>query len=237
MKLRRYNKKLDYSYTFGVFPTLELFKLRPDVLKQVLFGAGSDNSRGVPEIKRLCKRHGVTCDFSPKAVGRLSAKENTYVLGIFKKYKMKLGPNSNHVVLVEPSNTGNLGTIIRTMVGFKINDIAIIRPGVDIFDPKVIRSAMGSSFKVNCEYFDTFEQYQQKFSRRNIYTFRLNGKKILREVAFEKPYSLVFGNESSGLSPQFNDIGTGVRIDHTKDIDSLNLSVAVGVALYKASVI
>ena len=43
------------------------------------------------------------------------------------------------MVLVNPSDMGNMGTIIRTMLGFNYVNLAIIRPGVDVFDPRVIR--------------------------------------------------------------------------------------------------
>ena len=48
---------------------------------------------------------------------------------------------------------GNLGTIMRTMVGFGMEDLAIIRPGVDAYDPKVIRASMGSIFHLRFAYF------------------------------------------------------------------------------------
>ena len=55
---------------------------------------------------------------------------------------------SNHIVLVNPSDMGNLGTIIRTAVGFGFTDIGIISPAVDAYNPKVIRGSMGSFSKL-----------------------------------------------------------------------------------------
>ena len=68
--------------------------------------------------------------YSDKIFNIVSNKENCYIIGVFKKYESKINPKSNHVVLVNPSNMGNLGTIIRTAIGFGINDIAIISPAV-----------------------------------------------------------------------------------------------------------
>ena len=61
----------------------------------------------------------------------------------------------------KPSDMGNLGTIIRTAVGFGCTDIGIISPAVDAYNPKVIRGSMGSFFKVNLQYFDSFEEYKE----------------------------------------------------------------------------
>ncbi|MDR1629951.1 MAG: hypothetical protein LBS36_07040, partial [Oscillospiraceae bacterium] len=45
-------------------------------------------------------------------------------------------------------------------------------------------------------------------------------------------YSLVFGNEATGLPPCFRNFGTSVKIPQSALVDSLNLSVAVGVGVY-----
>ena len=144
--------------------------------------------------------------------------------------------NSNHIVLVNPSNMGNLGTIIRSAVGFNIHDLVIIRPGVDSFDPKVIRSSMGAIFNINIKYFDSFDDYFKLFNDRNFYPFMLKAKDSLQEIKKEdKKYSLIFGNEGAGLPDEFLKVGTPVIIRHTKDIDSLNLDNAVAIALYEFS--
>ncbi len=72
---------------------------------------------------------------------------------------MELEREKNHIVLVEPRNMGNAGTIIRTMLGFGYKNLALIEPAVDVFDPKVVRSTMGALFRINFEYFQTWEEY------------------------------------------------------------------------------
>ncbi len=59
-----------------------------------------------------------------------------------------------------------------------------------------------------------------------------NGEMLLHEAVFTSPYTLVFGSESSGLPEFYRKLGTSVTIPQTKAIDSLNLSVAIGIALY-----
>ena len=54
---------------------------------------------------------------------------------------------------------GNMGTIIRTCVGFGIKNLAVIEPAVDIFNPKVVRASMGAVFHVNICRYDSFDTY------------------------------------------------------------------------------
>jgi TrmH family RNA methyltransferase len=130
---------------------------------------------------------------------------------------------------------GNMGTIIRTLTGFGLNDLAVISPGVDIFDPKVIRASMGSIFKINFKYYDNFEIYRQESRERKIYTFMLDGAKSLKKIEHDKKdvFSLVFGNEATGLDKSFAQLGTSVLIQHTNRIDSLNLPIAASIAMYE----
>jgi TrmH family RNA methyltransferase len=234
MKYKKYNKKMDFSYTYGVFPTIDLLEKRPDIVEVVLIHPAGLDSNGIKRVKSLCEKNGIRYEISPKAIGRISAKENTYAIGVFKKYESNLDKDSNHVVLVNPSSPGNLGTIVRTMVGFNTLNLAIIKPAVDIFDPKVIRSSMGANFNLNFEYFDSFKEYQDKFSTHNLYPFILEGGKNIKEVVFNKPFSLIFGKESSGLAKEFKNIGTAVYISQSKKVDSLNLSIAAAIGIYSS---
>ena len=66
---------------------------------------------------------------------------------------------------------GNLGTIIRSSLGFGIKNIALIGNNIDYLDPKVIRASMGAIFKMNIVRFETLEDYlknhKKAFKHRN----------------------------------------------------------------------
>lgn len=234
VQLKSYKKDFDYSYSLGVFPTLELLNFQAHKVIKVVISQNGMENQGVIKILDICKKENIEIQINDKAINRISKKENCYAIGVFKKYDIKLSEFNNHVVLVNPSDMGNLGTIIRTIMGFGIRDLAIVRPAVDIYDPKVIRSSMGAVFKLSFQYFDNFNDYMNLFNH-DIYTFMLNAKESLPTVKPNEltPFSLVFGNEGSGLSDDFLDIGTSVIIPHNNEIDSLNLSLAVGIASYE----
>ncbi|NLK07340.1 MAG: TrmH family RNA methyltransferase [Firmicutes bacterium] len=76
------------------------------------------------------------------------------------------------------------------------------------------------------------EEYVARYSHA-IYTFRLNADFALNDVILPdtSPFVLVFGNESSGLGPEYDELGRGVKIIHSGETDSLNLAVAVGITV------
>ncbi len=233
-KLKKYQKKFSHTYAFGIYPTLDLLKNRKESVLKVLLQEDSVGSEGVSEIVDICKREGIRYEVNDRVIEKLAIKENTYVVGVFEKYTMELEKENNHVVLVEPRNMGNVGTIIRTMLGFGYENLAIVEPAVDIFDPMVIRSTMGALFRINFEYFKSWEEYTKKYPNRNNYPFLLEGAKEIREVEFKEPLSLIFGNEGKGLPEEFRNIGQSVYISHSKDIDSLNLSIAAGIGMWES---
>ena len=233
-KIKRYQKKFDYSYSFGIYPTLDLIKHRRDSVYKVLVKSQTDDSKGIEEIRELCELHNIPMEIADRGIDKIATKENTYVVGVFKKYESELEDNCNHLVLVEPRNMGNLGTIIRTMLGFGFNNLAIINPATDIFDPMVVRSTMGAVFQINFKYFDSFEEYQKDFPNQNLYPFMLDGAEDITKLIFKEPFSIVQGNESKGLPSEYQDIGQSVYIPHGERIDSLNLSVATGIGLWES---
>lgn len=234
-KIKRYQKKYEYTYAFGTYPVIELLKQHPDKVLKVLFQTRAEGSEGVEEIMELCRKNSIPFEYADRTIERISVKENTYVVGIFEKYEMELEKDGNHLILVNPRNLGNIGTIIRTMLGFGFRNLGIIKPAGDIFDPSVIRSTMGAIFHINFEFFSSINEYIEKYPKQNIYTFMLDGAEDIREVSFKAPMTLIHGNESTGLGTEYLKLGTSVYIPHNKDIDSLNLSVAAGISLWEVS--
>ena len=229
----KYKKESDFSYTFGIFPTFELIKKQSKYVQKILIHEKLKISDDIEKLLNLCKQKNIVVEKCSKQIEKITDKENTLIVGVFSKYQSKI-QNGNHVVLNNPSDMGNLGTIFRTCLGFNIKNIAIISPCADIFNPKTIRASMGAIFSLNIEIFESFDEYYNKFKNNNIYTFMLKGTSILQNInEIKSPYSLVFGNEGCGLDDSFLNIGTSVLIQHSNEIDSLNLPISVSIALYE----
>jgi TrmH family RNA methyltransferase len=235
LHLKPYHKKLPYSYVYGVSATLELLAARPEHALGVVLSSRGTRNTGVARIRDQCARHHLEVETNDKVIERISPKDNHLAVGVFRKYHSHIKPSQNLVALVQPSDMGNLGTIIRTMVGFGFVDLAVIRPAADLFHPRTIRASMGAVFRLSFECFDNFDSWRQSASAHNLYTFMTDGRTSISQVHFEPPFALVFGNESTGLADRFHGVGTSVAIAHRGQVDSLNLSVAAAIALYEGA--
>ncbi|MBU0976496.1 MAG: TrmH family RNA methyltransferase [Patescibacteria group bacterium] len=229
---KKYKKNFTFSYSFGVFPTLELLRNKSEQVIEVFTRSNAEETIALKEIQNICKNKNIRYSVNDQVVERLTPRGNNFVIGIFKKHSSRLKIDQNSVILFKPSNRGNLGTIVRTSLGFGVKDVGIIRPGADIFDPEVVRASMGAVFKVNFQYFDSFDNVPLK---NNFYLFYTDGRNWITKTKFISPYSLVFGSEGPGLPESLKTLGQTVTIPQTDDVDSLNLAVSVGIALYEAS--
>ena len=235
VSLKPYKKEFAHSYTFGVFPTLELVLRQPEVALRVLVSEVGLKNKGVAKLSDLCEQRRIPFEVNSRAVERLAPKENAYAVGVFRKYEGKLTGEGDHVLLVNPSDMGNLGTIARTMLGFSVTNLGIVRPAADIFDPRAVRASMGAIFSLNFQYFEDFKEYSAAYASRTraLYPFMTGGSQSLHEARFEHPLTLIFGNESAGLPGYYQEVGKTITIPQSNKIDSLNLPIAVGVALYE----
>ena len=233
-KLEPYSRKLPYSYQLGVFPALMLLEARPECASRLLLHPQGLENESVVKLRRQCAALGVREELAERVLRRESKKDNCYAGLVFNKYACDLDPALSHAVLCQISDAGNAGTAMRSLLGFGIRDVAVIKPCVDVFDPHVLRASMGAFFKLRVRVYDDFDAYRAEFPDRALYPFMLDGAKPLNEVAraAQPPFSLVFGNEQTGLPQRFAGLGQSVLIPQSDDIDSLNLAVAVSVGTY-----
>lgn len=233
MKIQRYKHELDYSYALGMTLTIELLKTKPTYVEEVIISPEITKNDNYSMLYSLCSNSNIPISQNEKAFNLLNVKGNCFVIGVFRKFDYILNAGS-HIVLVNPSDSGNMGTIIRTAIGFGISQIAIIRPAVDIFDPKTVRASMGAIFHMKFHYYDSFTEYKNIFKNNNLYPFMLKASTPITEVDFLEPYSLIFGNEATGLPDIYSDYekSTPIVIKHSHDIDSLNLTIAAGIGMF-----
>ena len=235
--VKRYKKEDPVTYCLGATVSMEYLNVRPEAVCHVYLHSDFRAAETIEKIHGICGRRNIPVEVNDKVFQILSQKENCYVIAVVRKYPCELEKDQSHVVLVNPSNSGNAGTIIRSCAGFGVKNIAIIRPGVDFFDPKVVRASMGALSRVNFKYYDSWEEYAETdgAGERHFYPFMLDGSVLLHEIRIEKPFSLIMGNEATGLPEKFSQIGQPVRIEHTDNIDSLNLPIATSIGLYEAT--
>ncbi len=233
--LSPYKSDLDYGYAPGVFPALECLLHRPDCARRVLLHSKAEGTEGAIKLAELAQQLHIRVEIADKALARISGKENCFAAAVFGKFDDALEQQRPHVVLHHPSDCGNVGTILRTALGFGVEDVALIRPCVDVFDPRVVRASMGSLFSLRVRTYERFEDYEAEHPGRMLYPFMLDGSRSLPDVLAEdipQKWTLVFGNEGSGLPAEFAQMGQPVRIPSNEKIDSLNLSIAAAIGIY-----
>ena len=234
--LEGYKGSLDYSYAPGVFPAMECLLHRPDSVRRLLVHSSAAGREGVEKLTALAGKLEVRVEEADRALARISGKENCYAAAVFGKFEDDLAAGKPHVVLHRPGDSGNVGTIMRTALGLGLEDLAMIRPCAEPFDPKTVRASMGSLFGLRLRVYDSFDDYRREFPGQALYPFMLDASLPLREVVrggVPEAYSLVFGNEGSGLPAEFAGYGQPVRIESNDKVESLNLAIAAGIAMYR----
>ena len=237
-RLEPYSKELSYSYARGLYPSLSLLEARPETAQRLLLSQDAlKDAGGAGKLREKCALLGIREEVADRVLRRESGKDNCFAALVFKKYSCELDKSLPHAVLCQISDLGNLGTILRSAVAFGYRDVALIRPCVDPFEPHVVRASMGAGFRLRLKVYDDFATYRREFPDRACYPFMLDGAKELNDVAPYAPrqHSLIFGNEARGLDASFASVGQSVLIPQSREIDSLNLSVAASIAMYTFS--
>jgi TrmH family RNA methyltransferase len=145
--------------------------------------------------------------------------------------------NSLSLVLDKINDPGNLGTIIRTADWFGINQIFCSNGSVDLYNPKVIQSTMGSFTRVKLFYqnlTELLEKYNEIDDFRIYGTF-LEGDNIYRSQLSDKGL-IIMGSESHGISDNLKEfihqklyIPSFTSVKNIEQSESLNISVATGI--------
>jgi TrmH family RNA methyltransferase len=155
------------------------------------------------------------------------------VVGIFKQPDFSHGislKDSVTILLDGIQDPGNLGTIIRIADWFGVLQIVASRDCVDVYNPKVVQSTMGSIARVKVLYSD-LDEFIAKHKEITLYASSLNGKPL---SAFGKIREgmLLIGNESKGVSDDLLKLaGHHITIPKIGRAESLNAAVATGIIL------
>lgn len=141
------------------------------------------------------------------------------------------------VMLEDIQDPGNLGTIFRTGEGAGIDGVIMSKETVDIFNPKVIRSTMGSIYRMPFVYTEDLCSTITKVREQNIdvYAAHLKGKNYYENQDYTKGCAFLIGNESNGLKDKTADMATAyIKIPMEGQVESLNAAIATSLLMYEA---
>lgn len=144
----------------------------------------------------------------------------------------KIQKNGFIIALDDIRDPGNLGTIIRMADWFGIQQIVCSKETVDLYNPKVIQSTMGSFIRVQINYTD-LEEFFETYSHPILGTF-MDGENLYKTKLPEKAV-LLMGNEANGISEKLESFVTQrlsiPRMGKLQQTESLNVAMATSIIL------
>lgn len=142
------------------------------------------------------------------------------------------------MILETIQDPGNLGTIIRAGEGAGITGIVMNRDTADIYNPKVIRSTMGSVFRMPFVYVDDLHEACRRMKEHGVSLFaaHLKGMNNYDQEDYTDNVGFLIGNEAGGLTD-----GTAaladclVKIPMEGKVESLNAAIAASVLMFETA--
>lgn len=148
------------------------------------------------------------------------------------------GENPLIMVLEDLQDPGNAGTILRTGEGAGVSGVLLTRTCVDITNPKVIRSTMGSIYRMPFLYVESVISLKQELAKRKIRTFaaHLQGQNSYDRESYKGGTAFFIGNEGKGLTEEAAQAADClIRIPMCGRVESLNAAMASGILMYEAA--
>ncbi len=211
---------------FSVLYTEQLFKTKDggQLYKNIEKNGIEKIAVGEKEFKNIS--HSLT----PQGILAVCQKLN-YDFSEISKEKVK-----SLVILDRIQDPGNLGTIIRTADAVGVSCVIVSKGTVDVYNPKVLSSAMGSIGHIPIVRVDDILIALKKLKKNGIRILScdVHAEKDYFGISYKYPLGIVFGNEGEGLTKEIINLSDEVvKIPILGKAESLNVGVACGVVLYK----
>lgn len=157
------------------------------------------------------------------------------ILAVVNYHNDEIIPDGPFIALDGISDPGNVGTIIRTADWFGVKQIILGRDSADKYNPKAVRSTMGSLFRCSVvSHYDLASLIEENFPEHQIFGATLKAEAILGQIKHSEKYGLVFGSESHGITKEVLSIVTNeFKINGFGSAESLNVAIAAGISLYQ----
>lgn len=243
LRRRKARERQQLFVAEGVRAVDELLR-SPLKVAGVLIGPQFDDHTRAPALQALIAQHSIPeqrVDFREFA----SAAETDSPQGIlavaevpgWALHEIEIPAKARLLVLDGVQDPGNVGTIIRTAEALGVTATYALPGTVDLWNPKVVRSGMGSHFRHPC-IVGTWDELDSFRANRafSVWGTDASGTPLASTEAPER-LALIVGNEGAGLSPD-----SRARLDRTvalpisPTVESLNVAVATGILLYELRV-
>ena len=166
------------------------------------------------------------------AVVKMSETDPEEIYGQTEKKEMPM-----IVFLEDIRDPGNLGTIVRSAEAAGATGIVMSEGTVDIYNPKTVRSTMGSIYRIPFLYTEDFYSELEKAKKRGLRIFaaHLDSSHHYHESDFTEACGILIGNEASGLSSGATELADErIIIPMCGRVESLNAAMAATVIMFEA---
>lgn len=198
-------------------------------LNQVEACLVTSSSKDDPDLKDFDKY--VLSDKAFKKLSHLVTPEPYCAVVKIPTFQIPSHIKKGVLILDGLNDPGNIGTIFRTSYGLGLDMIIMIKPSCDPYHEKVLRAAKGCSLKMPWVYIEkqALESFLASYDI-SIFVAMLEGQK-LNDVHNTKPFALILGNESQGVSETLQSLGCKVHIPQ-HHLESYNVAIASGILSY-----
>lgn len=207
-------------------------------IKSVLFTQEflNKNESDANIFKDYCDDIIIISDAACNKLGCTVNSQGIFCLCEIPKSENNLNKNK-YIILENLRDPGNLGTVIRTAEAFNMDGVILVGNCVDIYNPKVLRSTMGTIFRIPIYEFSDISTLSKELGKNNITLFGavLNeASKKLSQIEFNGKIAVAIGNEANGLSELFKNIcDEFIFIEMKGNAESLNAAVAASVIMWE----
>lgn len=158
-------------------------------------------------------------------------------IDIIYKEEFFVDPQERALILCSVRDPGNLGSVIRSAVAFGVQHVILSPDCADIYNPKTVRSAMGSLFKIKISILSDLTEFilvARALGRRVFAAELTDGARSISDIGLRNDDIVMIGNEGHGIPREISASCSGsVYIPISEKTESLNASVAAAIFMWE----
>ena len=249
LKTNRNKRYHYYEFLAEGVRNLNMARERGWAFSSLIYPAGAPLSDWAKGFLRDVKTE-ENLELAPQLMAELSGKDDTSELMAVVKMRPddpgQIVPRAAPLVALfdRPSNRGNLGTILRTLDAFGADGLILTGHGVDLYDPEVVGTTMGSFFAVPAvriprhdDLAAYFDGLRAEYGMLNVLGTTAHAEKPLWECDLTRPTVFMIGCETDGLSEGLRPFCTEmvtIPMAPSSTASSFNVACAATAMFYEA---
>ncbi|MDY7076020.1 MAG: RNA methyltransferase [Chloroflexota bacterium] len=139
------------------------------------------------------------------------------------------------LILDHVRDPGNLGTVLRTGLAAKVEQVLLTPGTVDASNPKVVRAAMGAHLHLPMTSL-RWDRIAEAVTGCDVWLAATGGETLYTTADWTRPVALIVGGETTGAGERARSLAGGqVFIPMAAGVESLNVAVATAVILFEVA--